>query len=115
MIRQLGGAFGIALVNIFLSQKNPVHRIDLLRYITPYNELAQERVAAVTQGLVSRGMSTEQAVEATSRIMDMTVVRQAAVLSFNEAFLLVGILFAAALPLIFLIKDTKGATPVAAH
>lgn len=115
MIRQLGGAVGIAVANILLAQKNPLHRVDLVGNISEYSTVAQERVNLITQGLMNNGFSAEQAQNAAVKALDVTLNRQAAVLSFNESFLIFGLVFLAAMPLIFLVRSPKRPVEVAAH
>jgi hypothetical protein len=40
------------------------------------------------------------------RMLDGTLMRQAAVLSYNRVFILVSLLFVVALPLVFLLKSS---------
>jgi len=115
MIRQLGGAVGIAIANILLAQKNPLHRLDLVGNISEYSTVAQERVNLIIQGLINNGYSAEQAQQASVKILNGTLNRQAAVLSFNESFLIFGLVFLAAMPLIFLVRSPKGPIEIAAH
>ncbi|WP_431217424.1 DHA2 family efflux MFS transporter permease subunit [Puia sp. P3] len=115
MIRQLGGAVGVAIANILLAQKNPLHRLDLVGNINEYNTVAQERVSQITQGLANNGFSAEQAQNAAVKVLDNTLNRQTAVLSFNESFLIFGLIFLAAIPLIFMVKSQKGPIDIAAH
>src|SRR5258708_32088699 len=44
MMRQLGGSFGIALVNTYLTNRNAVHRTDLVSNLTPGDPLMTERL-----------------------------------------------------------------------
>jgi len=97
MIRQLGGAVGVAIANILLAQKNPLHRLDLVGNISEYNTAAQERFSTITQGLINNGFSAEQAPSAGIKVLDNTLNRQSAVLSFNESFLIFGLIFLAAI------------------
>jgi len=115
MIRQLGGAVGVAVANILLAQKNPLHRIDLVGNISEYNTVAAERVNVITQGLMNNGYSAEQAQNAATKVLDITLNRQTAVLSFNESFLIFGLIFLVSMPLIFLVRSPKGPVDVAAH
>src|SRR5207237_1071133 len=115
MIRQLGGAVGVAIANILLAQKNPLHRVDLVGNISEYNVVAQERVSLITQGLTANGFSAEHARDAAVKVLDNALNRQTAVLSFNESFLIFGLIFVAAIPLIFMVKSQKGPIDVAAH
>jgi DHA2 family multidrug resistance protein len=115
MIRQLGGAVGVAIANILLAQKNPLHRLDLVGNISEYNTIAQERATAITQGLMNNGLSPEQAHDASLKALDITLNRQSAVLSFNESFLIFGLVFLLAMPLIFLVRSPKGPVEISAH
>ncbi|WP_431209912.1 MFS transporter [Puia sp. P3] len=115
MIRQLGGAVGVAVANILLAQKNPLHRLDLVGNISEYNTAVQDRAAAITQRLISSGFSVDDAHDATLKALDITLNRQSAVLSFNEAFLIFGLVFLAAMPLIFFVRSPKGLVDIAAH
>jgi DHA2 family multidrug resistance protein len=115
MVRQLGGAMGIAVANIFLAQRNPVHRIDLMGNINFYSMATEERTNLITQGLMNNGLSAEQAQNAANKALDIALTKQAAMLSFNDAFLYFGLIFLAAMPLIFLIKSQKGPVTVSAH
>jgi DHA2 family multidrug resistance protein len=115
MIRQLGGAFGVAIMTIFLSERNPLHRIDLIGHISEYNPLAQERASMITQQLINKGMAADDAGKAVTKVLDIVVNKQAAVLSFNEAFFFAGLIFVAAMPLIFMIKSPKGPANISAH
>ena len=47
MMRQLGGSFGIAMVNTFLTRRGAVHRTDLLTHITAGNPQVVERLAGI--------------------------------------------------------------------
>ncbi|PWV56717.1 DHA2 family efflux MFS transporter permease subunit [Chitinophaga sp. S165] len=110
MMRQLGGSFGLAMVNTYLANRNAVHRSDLVSNITADNPIAVKRLADYTQFFISKGAGVAEAHAKALRLMDNGIVRQTSVLSFNDAYLLVGLVFLCSLPLLFLAsKRKKGA------
>lgn len=96
MIRQLGGAFGIALANTYVARAYAQHRADLVAHLDPGNPLLTER-------LMHLGTSTLQSY----RILDLQVDRQAYLLSYLDTFRLVGLFFLLVLPLTYLLRTRK--------
>ena len=113
MMRQLGGSFGIAMVNTFLTNRNAVHRTDLVSGLTPGSPLVTERLAGYSNYFVARGVTPFEAQRQAMKLLDNVVVRQSNTLSFGDAYLMIGMVFALALPLLLLAvrKKGQGATP----
>ncbi|MBS1912307.1 MAG: DHA2 family efflux MFS transporter permease subunit [Bacteroidetes bacterium] len=109
MMRQLGGAFGIAIVNTFVLQRMAFHRSTLISHITPFDPVVQQRVNAIAGGLMARGSSMVAAKQQAYAAINGAVVRQTMLLSYNDAFLLVSIFFVACVPLVFLLRRKKQA------
>lgn len=105
MMRQLGGSFGLALVNTYLTNRNAVHRSDLISNITPDNPLYQNRIEAYTHYAASKGVLEPG--RAALRLIENDVTRQASQLSFSDAYLLIGVVFLLALPLLLLARRRK--------
>lgn len=105
MMRQLGGAFSVALVSVFSEHATQQHRLDLLANVNPYNPNAMERLATYTNAFMARGNgnATQQAYLA----LDNVVNRQAMILTYKDVFLYLGIFFICCLPLVFLAKSPK--------
>ncbi|PWG79242.1 DHA2 family efflux MFS transporter permease subunit [Pararcticibacter amylolyticus] len=103
MMRQLGGAFGISIVNTYTAHRVAVHRSDLLTNITSTNVEAAQRLHALTSYFQQKGISAIDAKTKGMAIMEQTVVRQAAMLSYVDDFILIGLLFALTLPLLLLV------------
>lgn len=108
MMRQLGGSFGIAMVNTFLTNRNALHRSDLVSNITTYNPLATSRLQTYTQYFITKGASNFDAHNNAVKLIDNGIARQANLLSFSDAYLLVGIIFLCSLPLLLLTSAGKG-------
>jgi len=111
MMRQLGGSFGLALVNTYLANRNAEHRSDLVARITPDNLAATTRIERMSQYFVSKGATIMDAHNEALRSIDLNITRQASVLSFNDAYLMVGAVFLLALPLLLFAVKRKGAKP----
>lgn len=107
MMRQLGGSFGLAMVNTYLANRNAVHRSDLVSNITPDNPLAVKRLADYTQFFISKGAGVADAHARALRLVDAGITRQTSVLSFEDAYLLVGLVFLCSLPLLLLASPKK--------
>jgi len=115
MMRQLGGSFGIALVNTYLTNRNAVHRTDLISNFTPGNPLLAERLSGYAHYFTAKGATAPEAQDQALKLLDNAVVRQSNVLSFGDAYLLIGTVFLLALPLLLLAvrkKSSAQAAPV---
>lgn len=100
MMRQLGGSFGIAFVNTFLTYRNAQHRSDLITHITSDNQQTTERMAAYNHYFIGKGYSLQGARQMALQLLDLNVTRQSNILSFSDTYLMVGAIFLAALPLL---------------
>jgi DHA2 family multidrug resistance protein len=107
MIRQVGGAMGIAMLNLFLINHGGAHNSDLLGGVTIYDPAAQDRLAGLTSNFLSSGYSLEQAEAMAYRVLDLSVMKQYSLVSYNNVFWLVGICTILCLPLVFFVKYTR--------
>lgn len=112
MMRQLGGSFGLAMVNTYLAHRNAVHRADLVSNITTDNPVAVKRLADYTHLFISKGATLLEAKTKALRLMEMNVSRQSNLMSFDDAYLLIGIVFLLSLPLLLLASRSKRAPVV---
>jgi len=111
MMRQLGGSFGIALVNTYLTNRNAVHRSDLVSHLTPDNPLMVQRLEGYTHYFLTKGATLAQAHQQGLLALNSTVNRQSSLLSYCDAFLIVGIFFLLAMPLLLLATRKKQGRP----
>ena len=108
MLRLLGGAIGIAVINTFVTRRFAVHRGDLIGNINLYNPESNERYYNMILGFQSQGKSLQEAQQMAAGAMEGAVSFQSAVISYGEGFLLIGLICACILPLVFLAKIKKG-------
>ncbi len=109
MMRQLGGAFGVAVVSSYVTNRIQVHRGDLVQNITATNPLATERLNFLTRSFVSRGASFDLAQLQAYKAMEGMVMKQSALLAFKDVFQFVAFFFLACVPLILFMRGNKAA------
>jgi len=114
MMRQLGGSFGVALVATYVQHRSWTHRVDLLSHVSIYDPAVRERLSAITGGLMSRGSDFYQAQQQAYGALEGLVVRQTFLLTYMDAFRVVGVFFLCCIPLLLLFKRRRGAGPAPA-
>jgi len=112
MMRQLGGSFGVAVITTYLSTKNEVHRSDLVANLNVNDLDVQSRVQALQHGFMAKGMSADVALQSAYKALDYTVMKQASVLSYMDAFLGLGVMFLLCIPFVLMVKAKKQAGKV---
>jgi len=116
MMRQLGGSFGISIVNTYTAHRIAVHRTDLISNITITNPLATERLNQYISYFQHIGFTWFNAHDRAVKLIETGVVRQSGMLSYIDAYLLIGLLFVLSLPLLLFVakrnKDKKQAAVI---
>jgi len=107
MMRQLGGSFGIALITTFLSRQNVVHRSNLVSKLDINNPAVLQRVQGMQHNFINKGMASDVALKSSYAALDGMVSKQAAVLSYMDVFLYLGILFLICVPFVLMVKGNK--------
>ena len=111
--RQLGGSFGIALLATFVQQHIQLHRVEMLGHYTLSNEIFAQRLHGLAGGLMSSGIGAVDAQSAALSLMEQALMRQAMVMSYNDAFLVVLIVNLVTLPAVLLLR--RPSSKAAAH
>ena len=93
--RNLGGAIGIALIDTILEQRSPVHAVSLTAQLKAGDPVAAALVGLPVEQFHNTPMPPIDA--ATEAIVIPMVERAAAVMSFNEAWLMLGAVFVVSL------------------
>jgi DHA2 family multidrug resistance protein len=107
MMRQLGGSFGIAIITTFITRFSQKHRVDLVSHLDASKFEVQERIALLQKGFMSKGFSSNEALDKAYQAMDYSIMKQSTVLSYMDIFLYLGVMFLCCIPIIFLIKKGK--------
>jgi DHA2 family multidrug resistance protein len=116
MVRQLGGAFGIAVANNFVATRYAQHRSDLVSNMPAGSFQLTERVNAISQGIITKTGDVANATTKAYATISGAVDKQAYYLSYLDSFRLIGIFFLLVLPLVFFLRvKKKSSTEIAAQ
>lgn len=108
MIRQLGGAFGIAIANNYIAHHYFIHRTNLVSNLAQGSAVLTQRINATAQGIASRtGVDSTSAVHAAIGILDKQVDRQAYYLSYLDTFRLIALFFVLVIPFVVFLRAKK--------
>ena len=107
MMRQLGGSFGVASITTFMARQNMIHRNDLISHLDVNNANVQHRVSALQHGLMNHGKTADVALKSSYKIIEYGVMKQAAILSYMDVFLYLGIMFLICVPFVLFVKGKK--------
>jgi MFS transporter, DHA2 family, multidrug resistance protein len=114
MMRQLGGSFGVALITTYVQKRSWLHRANFLNYLSPYDPAVQQRLQAITQGLIARGATPGAARQQAYAALEGILQQQTFLLTYMDAFRVVGIFFLLCIPLLLLFKRRRRGAPAAA-
>jgi DHA2 family multidrug resistance protein len=112
LLRQIGASAGLAIFATLLARYATVAKHSLSAHLTPERPEVMARLAALKAGLLARGGDAVSAEVAALQALDLTVLRQAYVLSFEKVFLVTGLVFLCVMPLLLFLKVKRyGAGP----
>jgi DHA2 family multidrug resistance protein len=116
LMRNIGGSVGIANVTTVVARHTQMHINDLGAHVNPYSLNSRMTLNGLTNMFASRGMDPVSAAHGAYDAAFGMVARQAAMLSFVDAFWLLGITFLVIIPLVYIMKKPEGhGEPVAGH
>jgi len=109
MTRNLGGAFGIALLQTLLTKREQFHSNVLMNSVSTFNEATRQRLGDLTRYFQSHGISDlatakHEAIVAIGRSVRM----QATVMGYSDAFMVVGVALVVAMLLALALKKSGG-------
>jgi DHA2 family multidrug resistance protein len=115
--RQLGGSFGIAILATYVTVHTQIHRVDLLANVYPGNPMVDQRLRMLTANLLTHGYGPDAAQRGAMALLDQETMRQASMLSYNDAWMLLLLTFICVAPAILLLRKPRGrsAAPAEAH
>jgi MFS transporter, DHA2 family, multidrug resistance protein len=98
VMRNLGGAIGIAVLQTFVTKREQFHSNIITQNVTPENPALQPRLDSLTQYFLSHGVSDPAEARAQAFAAIAKVVReQAYVQAFSDTFFLLGVVLVIAL------------------
>jgi DHA2 family multidrug resistance protein len=112
LIRNVGGAVGLAMLSTLLTHQTAVHLGDLSALVTSANASSQEMVSGLTAMMEQSGNFDPEG--AARKAFGLMLRRQASVLAFGDAFVFLAAGCAAAAVLALLAKPAKAPAAPAA-
>lgn len=107
MLRQMGGAVGIALINIFLNTRTMQARTAILANITESNTYNTERFTAFKGLLLNAGYAIDDATRGAWQMLNGLVSKQQMVLAYDQGFFLMGFSILGCIPIILSLRRIK--------
>jgi MFS transporter, DHA2 family, multidrug resistance protein len=116
MMRNLGGAIGIAVLQTFLSKREQYHSNVVTQSVSMFEQATRTRIQALTQYFVNHGVldladASHRAVVA----IGLIVQKQAFVLAFSDTFYLLGVTLIFALMATLLLRKPSHLQAGGAH
>jgi DHA2 family multidrug resistance protein len=113
--RNLGGSVGTAVLDTVITRREQFHDFEIGAYINSYRPVVQDRLNDLSVALVNKGHDAVIATQQAYGQLKYIVRREAYVMAFNDAFLIVGISLLIAAVLVWLCQKTTAKAGMAAH
>ncbi|HEY1751534.1 MAG TPA: DHA2 family efflux MFS transporter permease subunit [Caulobacteraceae bacterium] len=111
--RNLGGTLGISLTQTLLAQREQVHQSQLAESLNGFNPLYSQALANAARAL--HGQGAWAARHAAPGLIYQQLAKQAAMLSFVDAFHALMVVIMVLTPLIFLMRGRPAGAPAGGH
>jgi DHA2 family multidrug resistance protein len=105
--RNLGGTFGISLVQTMLARQAQVHQSQYVETLNPLNPNYASGIARMAHQLMANGMPQAQATKAATAQLYRGLGQQAQMLSYIDVFQVLMWIVFAVLPLVLLLKKPE--------
>jgi DHA2 family multidrug resistance protein len=116
MVRNLGGAIGIAVLQTVLTKREQFHSDFLTGQVSLLGPATRMRLNALASRFMERGVSDPAYAHHQAAIAVAHVVRrQASILAFSDTVILQSVLLGVALLLVMMLKKAKVGSAVEAH
>jgi len=114
LMRNIGGSVGIAVMTTLLARRQQFHQNRLVEHLLPGQPYVSGLLQQFTSFFILKGTDPSTASHRAIGSLYGLVHQQAAMLSFVEAFKVMGVVFLVMIPMVALLKDPKhnqGAKP----
>lgn len=116
MLRNLGGAIGVAMVETFVTNREKFHSYIINQHVSLLDPATRERIAAMQQYFMSRGMNDPAAAEAQAiQLIGKTLKQQAIFFAYGDAFGLLAIGMLIGLAASLMIRKLSGPAAPGGH
>jgi DHA2 family multidrug resistance protein len=115
LMRNVGASIGISMVETMQVRRAQTHLNILGKYVNPANPKARQTIDGLRELFMSQGKDAATATRQAYAAVWGMVQRQAAMLSYNDTFRLLAVMFLLMLPLLLLMRKAKKGKAVMAH
>src|SRR5262249_35688852 len=116
MMRNLGGAIGIAMLQTFLTKREQFHSNVLMQSVSMFSEATRQRLHDLTSYFLTHGVSDQVEAQRKAIVAIGNAVRkQAFVMGFSDTFYLLGVALVVALITTLLLKKLDRLEAGGAH
>jgi DHA2 family multidrug resistance protein len=106
-MRNIGSSVGISFVTTLVARREQFHLQTLGDHLSASSPMSQQAFAQLTPFLAHRGADPVTAAHKASGLIYQRLQQQAALLSYSDAFYLMGIYFLANIPLVLLMRGAE--------
>jgi DHA2 family multidrug resistance protein len=111
LLRNLGASFGVGIVTTMLARRAQFHQVHLIEHLTPFDRNLQQAFPQMSWILQGKGFVPSFQNQGSWGLIYNQLLRQASMLSFNDAFHLLSIITLLILPLVLLMKKGEAHGP----
>jgi DHA2 family multidrug resistance protein len=112
LLRNLGGSFGVAFVTTVLSRRAQLQQTNLVAHLTPYDSNYQMATERMSRVLEHSGLNPAFADQGSLGLMYSRLLKEASMISFNDAFYTLSVLMMLVFPLVLIMRRAKAGGPV---
>jgi DHA2 family multidrug resistance protein len=106
-MRNIGSSMGISFVTTLMARREQFHQQILGSHFTPSSTLGQQAMARFAPFLAHQGFDRVTAAQKASGLLYRMLQQQAALLSYADAFFLMGILILLNIPVVLLMRGAE--------
>ncbi len=106
-MRNIGSSMGISFVTTLMARREQFHQQVLGNHFTPSSAVAQQAMGQLTPFMAHQGFDHVTAVQKAGGLLYRMLQQQAALLSYADAFLLMGILILLNIPIVLLMRGAE--------
>ncbi len=108
VMRNIGSSMGVSFVTTWVARRSQVHQTVLAAHVAPGNPASRLALAGAQRAFQAGGSDPFTAGRQALAALYGIVQRQAALLSYIEAFRLMGVLFLAVIPVVWFMRRAHG-------
>jgi DHA2 family multidrug resistance protein len=115
LMRNIGSSTGISIVETMQVRKQQMNIHVLGAHINPADSATQQALRGLHGYFMSRGADSVTATQQAHAALWAMVQRHAAMLSYNDSFFFLSVMFVLMIPFVFWMRKPKGRGPIMAH